>query len=161
LTPGDPVLSGLVASLNRPGGNATGVYGLSPELEPKRLGLLHQLLPKAKRIAALYNPAAAGSSSRELQTAAATIGMDAGVLGAFSSAMATADRLLSICGRSGKPSLRGGDRRVIAHIQPRLAVGDMSARQAADSLQERIRCCAQPLRPPDRVSALGKTRRRG
>jgi putative ABC transport system substrate-binding protein len=74
----DPVQSGLVASLNRPGGNTTGVYGLSPELDPKRLGLLHQVLPKATRFAALLAPArgdAVVESRRgELQTAAATIG---------------------------------------------------------------------------------------
>jgi putative ABC transport system substrate-binding protein len=77
----DPVQTGLVASVNRPGGNATGVYGSSPELDPKRLGLLHQLLPKAKRFAALFNPAAGDLSAgaelraRELQTAAAIIGV--------------------------------------------------------------------------------------
>jgi putative ABC transport system substrate-binding protein len=76
---GDPVQSGLVASVNRPGGNATGVYGFSPELDSKRLGLLHQLLPKAARFAVLFDAAGAPravveSRVHELQTAAATIG---------------------------------------------------------------------------------------
>jgi putative tryptophan/tyrosine transport system substrate-binding protein len=52
----DPVALGLVASLNRPGGNATGVNFLNNELEPKRLGLLRLLIPKAMVIGALLNP---------------------------------------------------------------------------------------------------------
>jgi putative tryptophan/tyrosine transport system substrate-binding protein len=52
----DPIKSGLVASLNRPGGNATGVYILTSDLEPKRLGLLHELLPGTALFGALLNP---------------------------------------------------------------------------------------------------------
>src|SRR6516165_6705028 len=52
----DPVHSGLVTSLNRPGGNVTGISTMSEELGPKRLGLLHQLLGRAVRFAALINP---------------------------------------------------------------------------------------------------------
>src|SRR5262249_33069402 len=48
--------AGLVASLNRPGGNVTGVTTMSIELMPKRLGLLQELLPKATRFAVLVNP---------------------------------------------------------------------------------------------------------
>jgi putative ABC transport system substrate-binding protein len=54
---GDPVRSGLVASLARPGGNVTGMTVLGPELEAKRLGLLKQALPKISRVAVLWNPA--------------------------------------------------------------------------------------------------------
>ena len=52
----DPVKQGLVESFNRPGGNATGMAVLSPDLEAKRLGLLHELLPQASTIGVLLNP---------------------------------------------------------------------------------------------------------
>jgi putative ABC transport system substrate-binding protein len=74
----DPVRLGLVANLARPGGNATGVNSFSNEAVPKRLGLLHELLPKATPVAALINPQNTGSteaSLRELQEAARAIGL--------------------------------------------------------------------------------------
>jgi len=52
----DPVAAGVVASLHRPGGNVTGVTGLGGELGPKRLELLHEVIPKATRFAVLVNP---------------------------------------------------------------------------------------------------------
>jgi putative tryptophan/tyrosine transport system substrate-binding protein len=52
----DPVQAGLVASLNRPGGNVTGVTSMNAEIEAKRLGFLHELLPRATRFAVLVNP---------------------------------------------------------------------------------------------------------
>ena len=56
LTGADPVQAGLVASLNRPGGNITGVGAMNMELAPKQIGLLHELLPGAERFGLLVNP---------------------------------------------------------------------------------------------------------
>jgi putative ABC transport system substrate-binding protein len=55
-TGADPVLTGLVASLNKPGGNATGTSIFSQEMEPKRLGLLHEMVPGATAVGVLMNP---------------------------------------------------------------------------------------------------------
>jgi putative ABC transport system substrate-binding protein len=78
----DPVKSGLVASLNRPGGNLTGVSILNVELGPKKLELLHELIPTATIIALLINPANpnAETQSRDLQAAARTLGLQLHVL---------------------------------------------------------------------------------
>ena len=79
----DPVKVGLVASLNRPGGNLTGVTNLNVEVGPKRLELLHELLPAATTIAMLVNPTSpstAEPSSRTLQVAARTLGLQLHVL---------------------------------------------------------------------------------
>ncbi len=82
LTGFDPVQFGLVASLNRPGGNLTGVSNLNTELGSKRLELLHQLVPKAKTIAFLVNPdnSNAEAQSKEMEAATRTIGLQLRVL---------------------------------------------------------------------------------
>ena len=74
---GDPVASGLAVSLARPGGNATGVSGLMAELTAKRLELLQQVAPRARRIACLMNSSnPSGVQQLEAaQTAARTLGM--------------------------------------------------------------------------------------
>ena len=78
-TAADPVRVGLVASLARPGGNATGISFFSAELVAKRLGLLHELVPAAARIAVLVNPAdvtRAESTVRDAEAAARVIGLE-------------------------------------------------------------------------------------
>jgi putative ABC transport system substrate-binding protein len=75
-TAGDPVASGFVASLNRPGGNLTGVTTLGSELQPKRLELLHALVPAASTIAVLFHPIAANAPDLiTLQAAARALGL--------------------------------------------------------------------------------------
>jgi putative tryptophan/tyrosine transport system substrate-binding protein len=84
-TGADPVRLGLVASLNRPGGNVTGVTQLSVEVVPKRLELLHELLPAASVIALLVNPAdpaLAETQSSEALAAAHTLGLELHILNA-------------------------------------------------------------------------------
>jgi putative tryptophan/tyrosine transport system substrate-binding protein len=83
----DPVEIGLVASLNRPGGNVTGVTNLNVELGPKRLELLHELVPAATIIGLLVNqtnPAIAEPLTRDMQAAARTLGLQIYVLHASS-----------------------------------------------------------------------------
>src|SRR6266852_3830502 len=82
-TASDPVALGLVASLNRPGGNLTGVTNLNVEVGPKRLELLRELMPKATIIAVLVNPSAPAITEQfmgDLQAAAPALGMQLHVL---------------------------------------------------------------------------------
>src|SRR5262245_49068520 len=65
----DPVAAGVVPSLNRPGGNVTGVTGLGGELGSKRLELLHEAIPKATKFAALVNPANPVTAQEAVQSA--------------------------------------------------------------------------------------------
>lgn len=85
---GDPVAMGLVASLNRPGGNVTGIGILQVELTPKRLGLLRDLVPGASRFCALINPnnSIGQSVLKELESASAALGMHAEIFRASSDA---------------------------------------------------------------------------
>lgn len=78
----DPVALGIVASLNRPGGNVTGVTTLGVEVGPKRLELLHEMVPMATIVAALVNPnySVAETQSKNLQAAARTLGLQIHVL---------------------------------------------------------------------------------
>jgi putative ABC transport system substrate-binding protein len=83
----DPVALGLVASLNRPGGNVTGVTNLGVEIAPKRLEMLRELLPTVSDIALLINPTSpsvAETLLRDSQAAARTLGLHLHVLHASS-----------------------------------------------------------------------------
>ena len=86
-TGGDPVELGFVASLNRPGGNVTGVNAMSLETGAKRLELLHELLPGAARFAVLFNPNDPNAEHviKDLRAAASTIGRQIEFFGASSS----------------------------------------------------------------------------
>ena len=86
-TAADPVQIGLVASLNRPGGNVTGVTQMSVGIVAKDLEILHQLVPSAHAVALLVNQsnlALADPETRELKSAAETLGLDVHVLSASS-----------------------------------------------------------------------------
>ena len=78
----DPVASGLVASLSRPGGNLTGISDLTSTLEPKRLGLLRELVPQATTIAVVLNPTfpAAAQQLKDVEEAARAIGVQLHIL---------------------------------------------------------------------------------
>jgi putative ABC transport system substrate-binding protein len=78
----DPVKLGLVASLNRPGGNATGVSILTAMMESKRTGLLRELVPMANRIAVLVNPTYRSTETqlKEVEDAARTLGLQIEIL---------------------------------------------------------------------------------
>jgi ABC-type uncharacterized transport system substrate-binding protein len=81
----DPVRLGLVASLARPGGNVTGINFFATEVTAKELRLLHDLVPKAVRLAVLVNPANAATAEptlRDVQEAAPTIGLKTQILNA-------------------------------------------------------------------------------
>jgi len=84
-TGSDPVRLGLVESLSRPGGNVTGVTQTNVEIAPKRLQLLHELVPTASVMALLVNPAdltLAETATKEMHAAARTLGLELHVLNA-------------------------------------------------------------------------------
>ena len=107
----DPVQLGLVASLARPGGNATGVNFFNNEVVAKRLRLLHDLVPKAVRIAVLLNPANASTTEsilREVLAAAPAIGLQTQILTA--STTGEIDAAFETLAREGLDALFvGGD----------------------------------------------------
>jgi putative ABC transport system substrate-binding protein len=106
----DPVKLGLVASLNRPGGNITGVNLFVDQMESKRLGLLHQLIPTAELIAVLINPnnPAAADQLRDVQEAARAISQQLHIL--FASSASELDAAFAASVKVGvKAMLVAGD----------------------------------------------------
>jgi putative ABC transport system substrate-binding protein len=102
----DPVQLGLVASLARPGANATGINIFSDEVAAKRLRLLHDLVPKAVRVAVLVNPAnvsTAESTLRAVQEAAPTIGLQIQILNATT--VREIDAVFALLARDGPDAL--------------------------------------------------------
>jgi putative ABC transport system substrate-binding protein len=80
---GDPVAAGLVPSLSRPGGNVTGITSLNIEVNPKRLELLHELIPNVKAVALLVSPADQTNTEQllpQMQVAARTLGLELHIL---------------------------------------------------------------------------------
>src|SRR5262245_21047187 len=80
---GDPIAAGVVSGLNRPGGNVTGVTSLNVEINPKRLELLHELIPKVKTVALLVNPADRTVTEPmlpQMRAAARTLGLELHIL---------------------------------------------------------------------------------
>jgi putative ABC transport system substrate-binding protein len=134
-TGADPVQLGLVASLNRPGGNVTGVTNFSVELAPKRLELLHELLPTANVMALLVNPtetALAEIQSRSVLSAARSLGLELHVLNASTEGDFDAVFANLIQLRAGALVIGGGPF-LVAH-QEQLAV--LAARHAVPAVGE-------------------------
>jgi putative ABC transport system substrate-binding protein len=128
----DPVGTGLVASLNRPGGNLTGVATLNAELAPKKLELLHEIVPSATTIVLLVNPTNPVSEtlSRDTQAAARTLGLGLHVLQAsaerdFTTVFATLGQL-----RAGGLVI-GNDPFFNAHVQE---FGALTVRHAVPAI---------------------------
>ena len=99
----DPVQAGLVANLNHPGGNVTGISTMNLDLGSKWVGLLHELLPAAKRFAVLVNtqsPDSARSIIAGTQEAAFTLGMQIEII--FASNEGEIDTALAGLGRARK-----------------------------------------------------------
>jgi putative ABC transport system substrate-binding protein len=118
----DPVELGLVASINRPSGNATGISSQNAELVAKRLGLLRELLPQAPNIAVLLNPANPNARpiSSALQSAAAALGVQLNVLEASSDA--EIERAYQSL-KAGSPLLVGTDPSFFARRASLVALG--------------------------------------
>jgi putative ABC transport system substrate-binding protein len=102
---GDPVKLGLVGSLNRPAGNITGITFFSTQMESKRLGLLHELIPHAKLIAVLINPNApvAAAQRDEVAAAALALGLRASIV--YASNQGELDTAVAACVQMGAEGL--------------------------------------------------------
>jgi putative ABC transport system substrate-binding protein len=126
---GDPVVLGLVASLNRPGGNITGISQINVALDPKRLEVLHELMPHVAAVAVLRNPenASAEAQLAGLETAARTMGISLRVVSAanereIDAAFATLAELRASALVVASDPYFNGRRQQIVALATRLAV---------------------------------------
>jgi putative ABC transport system substrate-binding protein len=135
----DPVQMGLVAGLDRPGANVTGVLTMGNEIGSKRLGLLRELLPGAKRFGVLVNPTnglVADATAADVQRAAATIGVQVEILSA--STIAEVDAVFAAVVRRrldalivGADSFLGARQSQILTLAARHAIPAMFAQREA------------------------------
>jgi putative ABC transport system substrate-binding protein len=102
---GDPVKLGLVGSLNRPAGNITGITFFSTQMESKRLGLLHELVPHAKLIAVLINPRQPAAAAQGDEVAAAARALGLRVFIAYASNPGELDNAVAACVQMGAGGL--------------------------------------------------------
>jgi len=146
-TGADPVQTALVASLNRPGGNVTGVNNMSGELGAKQLGLLHELLPAATRFAVLVNPNnrfLAEPSIQDAQATASTLGLHRPK---FSESRR---RRCRAAGRAGRARRKPSDTDAALDLFER-----QEARNVAAKLGEIFRRVAHPIRRQGATSLRG------
>jgi putative ABC transport system substrate-binding protein len=140
-TGSDPVQTGLVTSLNRPGGNVTGVVFFNSLLAAKRLELLHQLVPKTAKIAMLVNPNYPNTEieRREVQTAARAVGqelmvMDVSSVADIEAAFATfAERGIGALFAGSGAFLNSNQKRIVALAAQHKLPASYSWREAVDA----------------------------
>jgi len=137
---GEPVQLGLVASLARPGGNATGINFFVHEVAAKRLLLLHELVPKAVRIAVLLNPANATIAEitlRDVQAAAPSMGLQIQVLNA--STIGEIDAAFATLARKRPDALFvAGDALFVSHAMQFITLTARDRIPAAYSIRELV-----------------------
>ena len=165
----DPVEVGLVASLNRPGGNLTGVTTLDVEVGPKRLEVLHELVPAVTVVALLVNPTSpnlAESTTKDLQAAARTLGLQLHVLHAsterdFDTVFATLVRLRAGALVIGTDAFFDSRREQLAALAVRYAVPTIYANsrvrrgRRADELRGQLYRCVSSGRCLHRPDSQG------
>ena len=141
---GDPIKAGLVESLNRPGGNATGFTLLTNQLEPKRVGLMHELVPTASLLGALLNPGflPAADQLRDVEEAARAVNLRLFV------AKANNDQELSAAFESlaqQRVRCRAGDGKSVLRHPTRANYFARGTEKASGLLSlSRIRYCGRP-----------------
>ena len=128
----DPVALGLVASLSHPGGNATGVNIVTDEIESKRLGLLHEVVPKARTIAVLLNPKSPSfeAQSKDVREGARSSGIDILILNAASPV--DIDRAFATLGEKRPGALLVGSDPFLVSARKQLV--ELAARQAIPAM---------------------------